>query len=45
MRGPEIPKGRSAVVVSAVRTPIGAMGGSISSISATQLGATAIKGM
>jgi len=44
MRGPEIPKGRSAVVVSAVRTPIGSMGGSISSISATQLGATAIKG-
>jgi acetyl-CoA C-acetyltransferase len=32
------------VIVSAVRTPIGCFQGSLSSISATQLGAIAIKG-
>jgi len=32
------------VIVSAVRTPIGSMNGSLSSLSATQLGAIAIKG-
>jgi acetyl-CoA C-acetyltransferase len=31
-------------VISAVRTPIGSFGGSLASLSATQLGATAIKG-
>jgi acetyl-CoA C-acetyltransferase len=31
-------------IISAVRTPIGSFGGSLGSISATQLGATAIKG-
>ena len=31
-------------IVSAVRTPIGSFGGALSSVSATQLGATAIKG-
>lgn len=31
-------------IVSAVRTPIGSFGGSLSSLSATQLGSTAIKG-
>lgn len=35
---------REAVIVSAVRTPIGSFNGSLSSITATQLGATAIKG-
>lgn len=33
-----------AVIVSAVRTPIGSYGGSLASFSATQLGAVAIKG-
>ena len=32
------------VIVSAVRTPTGSFGGCLSSISATKLGATAIKG-
>ncbi len=31
-------------IVSAVRTPIGSFGGSLSSLTATQLGAKAIKG-
>jgi acetyl-CoA C-acetyltransferase len=31
-------------IISAVRTPIGSFGGSLSTVSATQLGATAIKG-
>ncbi|HEX8547149.1 MAG TPA: acetyl-CoA C-acyltransferase [Cytophagaceae bacterium] len=31
-------------IISAVRTPIGSIGGSLASLSATQLGATAIKG-
>ena len=31
-------------IISAVRTPIGSFGGSLASVSATQLGATAIKG-
>eukprot|EP00871_Galdieria_phlegrea_P002895 jgi/Galph1/3606/GphlegSOOS_G2289.1 len=44
MTAPEIPKGRRAVIVSAVRTPIGSMGGSLSTISATKLGSIAIKG-
>ncbi|MEZ4840754.1 MAG: acetyl-CoA C-acyltransferase [Flavobacteriaceae bacterium] len=35
---------KEVVIVSAVRTPIGSFLGSLSSISATQLGATAIKG-
>lgn len=35
---------REVVIVSAVRTPIGSFNGSLSSVSATQLGATAIKG-
>lgn len=35
---------REAVIVSAVRTPIGSFNGSLSSVTATQLGATAIKG-
>ncbi len=35
---------KSVYIVSAVRTPIGAMGGSLSSLTATQLGAIAIKG-
>ena len=34
---------KEVVIVSAVRTPIGSFGGSLSSISATKLGATAIK--
>ena len=33
---------KEVVIVSAVRTPIGSFGGSLSSISATNLGATAI---
>jgi acetyl-CoA C-acetyltransferase len=35
---------KEVYIVSAVRTPIGSFGGGLSSISATQLGATAIKG-
>ena len=35
---------RQVVIVSAVRTPMGSFGGSLSSVSATKLGATAIKG-
>ena len=35
---------KEVVIVSAVRTPIGSFGGSLSSVSATNLGATAIKG-
>lgn len=35
---------KEVVIVSAVRTPIGSFGGSLSSLSATQLGSTAIKG-
>lgn len=35
---------KEVVIVSAVRTPIGSFGGSLSSFSATQLGAFAIKG-
>ena len=35
---------KEVVIVSAVRTPIGSFGGVLSSLSATQLGATAIKG-
>ncbi len=35
---------REVVVVSAVRTPMGSFGGSLKSLSATQLGATAIRG-
>ena len=35
---------REAVIVSAVRTPMGSFGGDLSSVSATKLGATAIKG-
>ena len=35
---------REVVIVSAVRTPIGSFNGSLSSLSATQLGAAAIKG-
>ena len=35
---------KEVVIVSAVRTPMGSFGGSLSSVSATQLGATAIKG-
>ena len=34
---------REVVIVSAVRTPIGSFGGSLASLSATQLGAIAIK--
>ena len=36
---------REVVIVSAVRTPMGSFGGVLSSVSATQLGATAIKGV
>ena len=36
---------REVVIVSAVRTPMGSFGGILSSVSATQLGATAIKGV
>ena len=35
---------KEVVIVSAVRTPMGSFGGSLSTVSATQLGATAIKG-
>ncbi len=35
---------KEVVIVSAVRTPMGSFGGGLSSISATKLGATAIKG-
>ncbi|RMH70292.1 MAG: acetyl-CoA C-acetyltransferase [Gemmatimonadetes bacterium] len=35
--------GRKVVIVSAVRTPIGAFNGALSSLSATQLGAVAVK--
>jgi acetyl-CoA C-acetyltransferase len=35
---------KEVYIVSAVRTPIGSMGGSLATVSATQLGATAIKG-
>jgi acetyl-CoA C-acetyltransferase len=35
---------REVVIVSAVRTPMGSFGGSLSSVSATRLGAAAIKG-
>jgi len=35
---------KKVVIVSAVRTPIGSFMGSLSSVSATQLGAAAIKG-
>jgi len=35
---------KEVVIVSAVRTPMGSFGGALSSLSATQLGATAIKG-
>ncbi|MFM2227601.1 MAG: hypothetical protein RL664_944 [Bacteroidota bacterium] len=35
---------QEVVIVSAVRTPIGSFNGSLSSLSATQLGAAAIKG-
>ena len=34
---------KEVVIVSAVRTPMGSFGGSLASISATKLGATAIK--
>ncbi|MGY8926813.1 MAG: thiolase family protein, partial [Flavobacteriales bacterium] len=35
---------KEVYIVSAVRTPIGSFGGLLSSVSATDLGATAIKG-
>lgn len=35
---------KEVYIISAVRTPIGSFGGALSSVSATQLGATAIKG-
>lgn len=35
---------KTVYIISAVRTPIGTFGGSLSTVSATQLGATAIKG-
>ena len=35
---------KEVVIISAVRTPMGSFGGSLSTVSATQLGATAIKG-
>src|ERR1700712_510518 len=35
---------KTVYIVSAVRTPIGSFGGSLKDLSATQLGATAIKG-
>lgn len=35
---------REVVIVSAVRTPIGSFGGALAEVSATQLGATAVKG-
>ena len=35
---------KEVVIVSAVRTPMGSFGGVLSSVPATKLGATAIKG-
>ena len=35
---------KDVVIVSAVRTPMGSFGGSLSSVSATKLGSVAIKG-
>ena len=35
---------KEVVIISAVRTPIGSFGGSLKNLSATQLGAIAIKG-
>jgi len=35
---------KEVVIVSAVRTPIGSFGGALKALSATQLGAAAIKG-
>ncbi|MEK7226758.1 MAG: acetyl-CoA C-acetyltransferase, partial [Bacteroidota bacterium] len=35
---------KEVVIVSAVRTPMGSFGGSLKNLSATQLGAVAIKG-
>lgn len=35
---------KEAYIISAVRTPIGSFGGSLASVSATKLGATAVKG-
>ena len=35
---------KEVVIISAVRTPMGSFGGVLSSVSATMLGATAIKG-
>ena len=35
---------KEVVIVSAVRTPMGSFGGNLSSVVATKLGATAIKG-
>jgi acetyl-CoA C-acetyltransferase len=35
---------KEVFIISAVRTPMGSFGGSLSGLSATQLGATAIKG-
>jgi acetyl-CoA C-acetyltransferase len=35
---------KEVYIVSAVRTPMGSFGGSLSEVSATQLGAAAIKG-
>ncbi|MCK5907808.1 MAG: acetyl-CoA C-acetyltransferase, partial [Flavobacteriales bacterium] len=35
---------KEVVIVSAVRTPIGSFGGALSTVPATKLGATAIKG-
>ena len=35
---------KEVVIISAVRTPIGSFGGSLSSVSATKLGAVAIEG-
>ena len=34
---------REVVIVSAVRTPIGSFGGALAEVTATQLGATAVK--
>jgi acetyl-CoA C-acetyltransferase len=36
---------KSAVIVAAVRTPMGSFGGALSEIPATRLGAAAIKGL
>ena len=35
---------KEVYIISAVRTPIGSFGGGLASLSATQLGASAIKG-